>query len=72
MMHGRVKYQKAVESKPAPPKAAREEASTQPSSNEEPIPTDLAKIVEASFSGPAAEAAARKSRNRKPPPASAA
>ncbi|OYW28591.1 MAG: hypothetical protein B7Z47_05660 [Chthoniobacter sp. 12-60-6] len=72
MMHGRIKYQKAVESKPVQHAPARDESRPLLVGDEEPIPDELAKIVEASFSGPAAEAAVKKSRSRKSPPASAA
>ena len=66
MMHGRIKYQKAVESKPA-----REEAKAPPAAEDETAETG--NIVSASFTnGPVAEATVKKPRTRKSPPASAA
>jgi hypothetical protein len=66
MMHGRIKYQKAIESKPV-----REEAKPQPLVEDENAASS--KIVEASFTGgPVAEVPAKKPRTRKSPPASAA
>ncbi len=70
MMHGRIKYQKAVESKPQAP--VRDESKPLLAGDDETPATSSMKIVEASFAGPAAEAAAKKSRSRKSPPASAA
>ena len=66
MMHGRIKYQKAIESKPA-----REEAKApQPAEDET---AETGKIVEASFTGvPVTEVSVKKPRTRKSPPASAA
>ena len=66
MMHGRIKYQKAIESKPS-----REEAKPQPAAEDETAETG--KIVEASFTGvPVTEVSVKKPRSRKSPPASAA
>jgi putative nucleotidyltransferase with HDIG domain len=66
MMHGRIKYQKAVESKPA-----REEAKAPPAAEDETA--ESGKIVEASFTGvPVTEVSVKKPRTRKSPPASAA
>ena len=67
MMHGRIKYQKAIESKPA-----REEAKAPPAAEDETAAS--ANIVEASFTGgPVPEATViKKHRTRKSPPASAA
>ncbi|MHB1079858.1 MAG: HDIG domain-containing metalloprotein [Prosthecobacter sp.] len=72
MMHGRIKYQKAVETRPSSQQAhVREEAKPVLVGDEETEAS--AKIVEASFSNPAAaEAAVKKPRSRKSPPASAA
>jgi putative nucleotidyltransferase with HDIG domain len=70
MMHGRIKYQKAVETPPA--SAMRDDPKPRLADDDE-IPTTMSmKIVEASFAGPAAEATVKKSRSRKSPPASAA
>jgi len=66
MMHGRIKYQKAVESKPA-----REEAKAPTAGEDETAAS--ANIVEASFTGGSvAEVTVKKPRSRKSPPASAA
>jgi hypothetical protein len=70
MMHGRIKYQKAVESKPSAP--VRDESKPLLAGDNELTAAASNKIVEASFAGPAAEAAVKKSRSRKSPPASAA
>jgi hypothetical protein len=73
MMHGRIKYQKAIEAKPSSQQAhVRDEARPVLVGDEETEAS--AKIVEASFSspGPAAEAPVKKPRSRKSPPASAA
>jgi hypothetical protein len=72
MMHGRIKYQKAVETRPSSQQAhVREEAKPVLVGDEETEAS--AKIVEASFSNPAAaEASVKKPRSRKSPPASAA
>lgn len=68
MMHGRIKYQKAVETPPS----SREEAKPRLAGDDE-IPTASMKIVEASFSGPHSDPALKRSRGgRKSPPASAA
>ncbi|HEY1051837.1 MAG TPA: HDIG domain-containing protein [Prosthecobacter sp.] len=72
MMHGRIKYQKAVEAPPVQPKDARDESKPRLAGDDE-VPTSTSmKIVEASFSGPQSDPALRKTRGRKPPPASAA
>lgn len=72
MMHSRIKYQKAVESKPVH-QTVRDESRPVLVGDEEPLPLEVAKIVEASFSsGPAAEPVVKKTRSRKSPPASAA
>ncbi|HRH96045.1 MAG TPA: HDIG domain-containing protein [Prosthecobacter sp.] len=68
MMHGRIKYQKAVESKPNPPVQA--ESKPLLAGDDDPS-TGSANIVEASFSGSQPEGT-RKPRGRKSPPASAA
>lgn len=73
MMHGRIKYQKALEAKPSTQQShVREEAKPVLVSDEETEAS--AKIVEASFSSPAAAESApvKKPRSRKSPPASAA
>lgn len=72
MMHGRIKYQKAVESRPAALMPPRDDSRPHLLDDDETPTTTSMKIVEASFAGPAAEAAAKKSRSRKTPPASAA
>ncbi|MBE7496022.1 MAG: HDIG domain-containing protein [Verrucomicrobiaceae bacterium] len=71
MMHGRIKYQKAVE---APPTSfiARDEPKPLLAGPAEPPTTASMKIVEASFAGPEAEAKVKKRASRKTPPASAA
>ncbi len=66
MMHGRIKYQKAVETPPS-----RDEPKPRLAGDDE-VPTASMKIVEASFSGPHSDPALKKNRGRKPPPASAA
>lgn len=70
MMHGRIKYQKAIESKPSAP--VRDDSKPLLAGDDEVPAAASSKIVEASFAGPAAEAAVKKSRSRKAPPASAA
>jgi hypothetical protein len=72
MMHGRIKYQKAIESKPVQQPVVRDETRPVLAGDEMATEADSTKIVEASFSGPAAEAVVKKSRSRKSPPASAA
>ena len=71
MMHGRIKYQKAVESKPSAPV---ELPQTKPllADDDEPVVEGSANIVEASFTGAATDATSKKPRGRKSPPASAA
>lgn len=71
MMHGRIKYQKAVEAAPTT-MIARDEPKSVLSGNGEPPTTASMKIVEASFAGPEAEANIKKRSRRKTPPASAA
>jgi putative nucleotidyltransferase with HDIG domain len=72
MMHGRIKYQKAVEAAPTT-MIARDEPRLLTTGATEPPTTATMKIVEASFAGPEAEAQAKKQRSRrKTPPASAA
>jgi len=68
MMHGRIKYQKAVESKPT---SKREEPKPRLAADDEPLTDTSANIVVASFAG-TQEAVVRKPRHRKSPPASAA
>ncbi|MDZ4404837.1 HDIG domain-containing metalloprotein [Prosthecobacter sp.] len=70
MMHGRIKYQKAVESKPQAP--VRDESKPLLAGDDETPSAASNKIVEASFAGSAAESTVKKSRSRKSPPASAA
>ncbi|MFO1441548.1 MAG: HDIG domain-containing protein [Verrucomicrobiaceae bacterium] len=71
MMHGRIKYQKAVEAAPTT-MIARDEPKPMLSGSSEPPTTASMKIVEASFAGPEAEASVKKRSRRKSPPASAA
>ena len=71
MMHGRIKYQKAVEAAPTT-MIARDEPKTMLAGPSEPRTTASMKIVEASFAGPEAEASVKKRSRRKSPPASAA
>ena len=71
MMHGRIKYQKAVEAAPTT-MIARDEPKPMLVSPGEPPTTASMKIVEASFAGPEAEANVKKRSRRKTPPASAA
>ncbi|MCB1275637.1 HDIG domain-containing metalloprotein [Prosthecobacter sp.] len=68
MMHGRIKYQKAVESKPAP---VQVEAKPHLAGDDEPA-AGSANIVEASFSGTQPEGPKKPRGGRKSPPASAA
>ncbi|MDP1588959.1 MAG: HDIG domain-containing protein [Prosthecobacter sp.] len=63
MMHGRIKYQKAVESKPAPP--VRDEPKPLLAGDDEPATMASGNIVEASFTGPQPEALLKKPRGRK-------
>lgn len=71
MMHGRIKYQKAVETPPAS-SAPRDEPKPRLAGDDE-APAASAKIVEGAFVGPPLEAALKKPRGgRKSPPASAA
>ncbi|WP_395748331.1 HD family phosphohydrolase [Prosthecobacter sp.] len=75
MMHGRIKYQKALESKPAhhAPAPVRDDSRPVLAGDDVLTEADSAKIVEASFTGPAAEVVVKKTtRGRKSPPASAA
>ncbi|MGV3658802.1 MAG: HD family phosphohydrolase [Prosthecobacter sp.] len=73
MMHGRIKYQKAVETPPMAPKDSREESKPRLAGDDD-VPTSASsmKIVEAPFSGSHSDPALRKTRGRKSPPASAA
>lgn len=71
MMHGRIKYQKAVEAAPTT-MIARDEPKPMLVGPSEPPTTASMKIVEASFAGPEAEASVKKRSRRKTPPASAA
>jgi len=68
MMHGRIKYQKAVESKPV----VQAEAKPLLAEDDEPLTEGSANIVEASFSASQADMPSRRPRGRKSPPASAA
>jgi len=69
MMHGRIKYQKAVESRPATTVIEGRPMATL--SAESPS-KDSSKVVEATFTTQQPEALIKKSRGRKSPPASAA
>jgi hypothetical protein len=71
MMHGRIKYQKAVEAAPTT-MIQRDEPKPVFAGPAEPPTTASMKIVEASFAGPEAEASVKKRSRRKTPPASAA
>ena len=71
MMHGRIKYQKAVEAAPTT-MIQRDEPKPMLVGASEPPTTASMKIVEASFAGPEAEASVKKRSRRKSPPASAA
>ncbi|MBN8419727.1 MAG: HDIG domain-containing protein [Verrucomicrobia bacterium] len=72
MMHGRIKYQKAVEAKPAQQAQAPAREESKPVLVGDDEPEASTKIVEASFTDPIAEGTAKKPRSRKSPPASAA
>jgi putative nucleotidyltransferase with HDIG domain len=63
MMHGRIKYQKAVESKPAP---VREEPKPMLAGDDEPAAASSGNIVAASFTGAQPEPVVKKPRGRKP------
>ena len=67
MMHGRIKYQKAVESKPSVSQGKPLLAD-----DEEPVVEDSVNIVEATFAGPPPQPTPKKSPGRRSPPASAA
>lgn len=64
MMHGRIKYQKVVESKPAAP--VRDEPKPILAGDDELVTASSGNIVEASFTGPQPEAVVKKPRGRKP------
>ncbi|MEZ5387572.1 MAG: HDIG domain-containing protein [Prosthecobacter sp.] len=67
MMHGRIKYQKAVESKPS-----ANQGKPLLADDEEPVVEDSANIVEATFAETPPEPEPKKPQGRRPPPASAA
>jgi len=71
MMHGRIKYQKALDAAPTT-MIARDEPKPVLLGPADPPTTTSMKIVEASFAGPEAEANVKKRSRRKTPPASAA
>ncbi|MCE2695355.1 MAG: HDIG domain-containing protein, partial [Verrucomicrobiaceae bacterium] len=63
MMHGRIKYQKAVEAKPAP---VREEPKPMLAGDDETAAASSGNIVAASFTGAQPEPVVKKPRGRKP------